>query len=152
MLLGHNDQFSADKIMRVTVAFNRFGAGCIERMPRVRFGYAHVANNKYEEWIMYAIGGSANPTILSEGNYFAAPNNKGCKQVTKREASGGWSSWKWRTSMDVFQNGAYFVPSGYGSCSPLYTAAQRFPVANGAMVPALTADAGPLNCVVGKPC
>ncbi|KAL9669299.1 hypothetical protein QQ045_006843 [Rhodiola kirilowii] len=152
MLLGHNDKFTADKIMRVTVAFNRFGAGCIERMPRVRHGYAHVANNKYEEWIMYAIGGSANPTIFSEGNYFAAPKNPGCKQVTKREVNKGWSSWKWRTYMDYFANGAYFVPSGYGSCSPFYTAAQRFTVATGAMVPSLTADAGPLNCVVGKPC
>lgn len=34
MLLGHNDNFSADKNMRVTIAFNRFGAGLIERMPR----------------------------------------------------------------------------------------------------------------------
>lgn len=39
---------------------------------RVRYGYAHVANNRYDKWIMYAIGGSANPTILSEGNYFVA--------------------------------------------------------------------------------
>lgn len=30
---------------------------------------------------MYAIGGSANPTILSEGNYFIAPNNPNAKQV-----------------------------------------------------------------------
>jgi pectate lyase len=34
MLLGHNDKFTADKIMKVTIAFNRFGAGLIERMPR----------------------------------------------------------------------------------------------------------------------
>ena len=39
---------------------------------RVRYGYAHVANNRYDQWIMYAIGGSADPTILSEGNYFVA--------------------------------------------------------------------------------
>lgn len=39
---------------------------------RVRLGYAHVANNRYEKWLMYAIGGSANPTIFSEGNYFLA--------------------------------------------------------------------------------
>ncbi|KAJ6769572.1 PECTATE LYASE 16-RELATED [Salix purpurea] len=72
MLLGHNDGYTADKVMKVTVAFNRFGSGLIERMPRVRFGYAHVANNRYDEWQMYAIGGSANPTIFSEGNYFIA--------------------------------------------------------------------------------
>lgn len=118
MLLGHNDAYTQDKVMRVTIVFNRFGAGLIERMPRwemewwsisdfqsapisdnniiiilklikqvnycrVRFGYAHVANNKYEEWQMYAIGGSASPTILSEGNYFIAPNKAFAKQVPK---------------------------------------------------------------------
>jgi hypothetical protein len=50
-------------------------------MCRVRFGYAHVANNKYDEWKMYAIGGSSNPTILSEGNFFIAPNDNNAKQV-----------------------------------------------------------------------
>lgn len=51
-------------------------------MHRVRFGYAHVANNRYEEWKMYAVGGSANPTIFSEGNYFIAPNNPDSKEVS----------------------------------------------------------------------
>ncbi|KAK8664893.1 hypothetical protein V6N13_084664 [Hibiscus sabdariffa] len=87
MLLGHSDEFTANKVMKVTVVFNRFGEGLIERMPRVRIGYAHVANNRYDEWKMYAIGGSANPTIFSEGNYFVAPDNRSSKQVTKREAS-----------------------------------------------------------------
>lgn len=50
-------------------------------MCRVRFGYAHVVNNKYDEWKMYAIGGSANPTILSEGNFYIAPNYPNAKQV-----------------------------------------------------------------------
>ncbi|XP_048438481.1 putative pectate lyase 2 [Pyrus x bretschneideri] len=111
MLLGHNDNFSADKNMRVTIAFNRFGAGLIERMPRV--GYAHVANNRYDEWKMYAVGGSANPTIFSEGNYFIAPETSYAKQVTKREAGGSWNNWKWRSSGDVFKNGAFFVQSGF---------------------------------------
>ncbi|CAJ1834944.1 unnamed protein product [Sphenostylis stenocarpa] len=30
---------------------------------------------------MYAIGGSANPTILSEGNFYVAPNDPSAKQV-----------------------------------------------------------------------
>ncbi|KAM5588764.1 putative pectate lyase 2 [Rosa sericea] len=152
MLLGHNDKFTADKIMKVTIAFNRFGAGLIERMPRVRFGYAHVANNRYDEWKMYAIGGSANPTIFSEGNYFIAPENHDAKQVTKREAYDGWKSWKWRSSNDVLQNGAYFIQSGWGSCYPMYTRTQKFKVSPGSMVPALTSNAGPLRCIVGKAC
>eukprot|EP01018_Ginkgo_biloba_P016385 Gb_12278 [translate_table: standard] len=38
MLLGHDDGFTADKAMKVTVAYNHFGPGCGQRMPRVRFG------------------------------------------------------------------------------------------------------------------
>jgi pectate lyase len=49
-------------------------------------------------------------------------------------------------------NGAYFVPSGYGSCAPLYSEAQSFVVFPGTMVPSLTSDAGPLSCVVGQAC
>lgn len=51
---------------------------------RVRFGYAHVVNNLYDEWLMYAIGGSADPTIFSEGNYFTASNDSAAKQVIKK--------------------------------------------------------------------
>uniref|UniRef100_F6H7G9 Pectate lyase n=1 Tax=Vitis vinifera TaxID=29760 RepID=F6H7G9_VITVI len=109
MLFGHDDHFTADKVMSVTVAFNHFGTGLVQRMPRVRFGYAHLANNKYDEWEMYAIGGSANPTILSEGNHFTAPDNANTKEVTKREVKSGWKNWKWRSSKDKFVNGAYFV-------------------------------------------
>ncbi|KAK9267919.1 hypothetical protein L1049_010356 [Liquidambar formosana] len=152
MLLGHSDDYTADKVMRITVAFNRFGTGLIERMPRVRFGYAHVANNRYDAWQMYAIGGSANPTILSEGNYFIASNNPYNKQVTKREARSDWKNWKWRSSKDKFENGAYFVQSGWGSCAPPYSSSQSFSVAQGSMVLALTSDAGPLNCAASKVC
>ncbi|OVA09770.1 Pectate lyase/Amb allergen [Macleaya cordata] len=160
MLLGHNDHFKADKIMKVTVVFNHFGPGLVQRMPRVRLGYAHVANNMYDEWLMYAIGGSANPTIFSEGNYFTASNDPNIKevdlllvwQITKRESHGGWKTWKWRSSRDEFQNGAYFVQSGWGSCAPNYSQSQSFKVDIGSMVPALTSYAGPLRCVAGKPC
>ncbi|XP_022133314.1 putative pectate lyase 2 [Momordica charantia] len=153
ILLGHNDEFTADKIMRVTVAFNRFGDGLVQRMPRVRFGYVHVANNWYNKWQMYAVGGSADPTIFSQGNYFMAPDDSFSKQVTKREIDGfGWKKWKWRSSNDVFLNGAYFIPSGWGTCTPLYTPAQSFPVAHGSLVPFLTDSAGPLSCAVGKAC
>lgn len=55
---------------------------------RVRIGYAHVANNRYEDWKMYAIGGSANPTIFSEGNYFMASNDQNTKEVPKVKITG----------------------------------------------------------------
>eukprot|EP01018_Ginkgo_biloba_P040724 Gb_07169 [translate_table: standard] len=68
MLLGHSDDLVADKHMKVTVACNHFGPALMQRMPRCRHGYVHVANNQYEPWRKYAIGGSMNPTIRSEGN------------------------------------------------------------------------------------
>ncbi|CAA2993799.1 pectate lyase 2 [Olea europaea subsp. europaea] len=83
MLFGHNDKNTEDKVMKVTVAFNHFGPGLVQRMPRVRLGYSHVANNRYDTWEMYAIGGSANPTIFSEGNYYMAPKNTYLKQVSQ---------------------------------------------------------------------
>ncbi|KAJ4976455.1 hypothetical protein NE237_001561 [Protea cynaroides] len=153
MLCGHNDAFTADRIMKVTVIYNYFGPGCVQRMPRVRFGYAHVVNNIYDEWLMYAIGGSADSTIFSQQNYFVAPNKSYFKQVTKRDCVGcDWENWKWRSSNDAFFNGAYFVQSGYGSCAPQYANYQSIIAAPASMVPALTADAGPLSCVSGRRC
>ncbi|KAL9146704.1 hypothetical protein ABFS82_13G127400 [Erythranthe guttata] len=152
MLFGHDDSNVEDRVMKVTVVFNHFGPGLVQRMPRVRLGYAHVANNRYSQWEMYAIGGSANPTIFSEGNYFMAPNRAEIKQVTKREVKNGWQNWKWRTSRDRFMNGAYFVTSGYGTTATGYTKTQSFQVADGSMVPALTSDAGPLTCAGNGSC
>ncbi|KAE8707276.1 putative pectate lyase 22 [Hibiscus syriacus] len=78
MLLGHSDSNEQDKNMQVTIAFNHFGEGLVQGMPR--HGYFHVVNNDYTHWEMYAIGGSANPTINSEGNRFLAPDNSNNKE------------------------------------------------------------------------
>lgn len=117
MLLGHSDSYVRDKQMQVTIAFNHFGAGLIQRMPRCytayplqytscfclcfalyncdmtnvmvlkflrcRHGYFHVVNNDYTHWEMYAIGGSASPTINSQGNRYLAPANPFAKEVNK---------------------------------------------------------------------
>jgi pectate lyase len=48
---------------------------------RCRHGYFHIVNNDYTHWEMYAIGGSANPTINSQGNRFLAPTNPFAKEV-----------------------------------------------------------------------
>lgn len=34
MLLGHSDSYTRDKVMQVTIAYNHFGEGLIQRMPR----------------------------------------------------------------------------------------------------------------------
>ncbi|GAA0149412.1 lyase [Lithospermum erythrorhizon] len=82
MLFGASDNFSGDEKLQVTVAFNHYGQGLIQRMPRIRWGFAHVVNNDYTMWQMYAIGGSSKPTILSQGNRFYAPNDTRAKEVT----------------------------------------------------------------------
>ncbi|CAN1258164.1 Probable pectate lyase 13, partial [Linum perenne] len=63
MLMGHDDRYVLDRGMQVTIAFNRFGEELVQRMPRCRHGYIHVVNNDFTYWKMYAIGGSASPTI-----------------------------------------------------------------------------------------
>lgn len=34
MLLGHSDSYTQDKNMQATIAFNHFGEGLVQRMPR----------------------------------------------------------------------------------------------------------------------
>jgi pectate lyase len=34
MLLGHSNALTSDKIMQITIAFNHFGEGLVQRMPR----------------------------------------------------------------------------------------------------------------------
>jgi pectate lyase len=81
MLLGHCDKNAADTKMQVTVAFNHFAEGCVQRMPRCRYGFFHVVNNDYTKWKMYAIGGTSAPTIVSQGNRFTAPDDPNSKDV-----------------------------------------------------------------------
>ncbi|KAL6549496.1 hypothetical protein OROHE_008613 [Orobanche hederae] len=121
MLLGHSD--IQDKGMQVTIAFNHFGEGLVQRMPRCRHGYFHVVNNDYTHWEMYAIGGSANPTINSQGNRFLAPNVKSSKE-----------------------------PSGAGGASSSYAKASSLGAMSSALVGPLTSAAGPLSCRKGSKC
>ncbi|KAJ6746725.1 PECTATE LYASE 18-RELATED [Salix koriyanagi] len=81
MLLGHSDEYLPDTGMQVTIAFNHFGEELVQRMPRCRRGYIHVVNNDFTQWEMYAIGGSGNPTINSQGNRYTAPSNRNAKEV-----------------------------------------------------------------------
>ncbi|WOL13095.1 pectate lyase-like [Canna indica] len=99
ILLGHSDSFAEDAKMQVTVAYNHFGRGLVQRMPRCRWGFFHVVNNDYTHWIMYAIGGSQHPTIISQGNRFLGPPNRAAKEVTHRDYApeSMWKNWNWRS-------------------------------------------------------
>ncbi|OIV92169.1 hypothetical protein TanjilG_30810 [Lupinus angustifolius] len=114
MLLGHSDHYTPDSGMQVTIAFNHFGEELVQRMPRCRRGYIHVVNNDFTRWEMYAIGGSGEPTINSQGNRYMAPTNPFAKEVTKRvdTEEGMWKGWNWRSEGDIMVNGAFFVASG----------------------------------------
>ncbi|GLJ28727.1 hypothetical protein SUGI_0566140 [Cryptomeria japonica] len=128
MLLGNSDEDQADKNMMITVAFNRFGPGLMQRMPRIRKGYAHVANNFYNPWGIYAIGGSSDPTILSEGNVFVGPNDYTKKQVTEHKG------------LDKP------LPM------PMYKLHESFRVLKTRIVPLVTKEAGALTCIPHVQC
>ncbi|XP_008800564.2 probable pectate lyase 8 isoform X2 [Phoenix dactylifera] len=153
MLLGHSDSYEKDKDMQVTIAFNHFGEGLIQRMPRCRHGYFHVVNNDYTHWEMYAIGGSASPTINSQGNRYLAPANAFAKEVTKRldSSSNEWKSWNWRSEGDLLLNGAYFTPSGAGA-SASYSRASSLGAKPSSMVGTMTSGAGALSCRKAAQC
>ncbi|XP_073009067.1 probable pectate lyase 5 [Typha latifolia] len=146
MLLGHNDDYVGDSAMQVTIAFNRFGEGLVQRMPRCRHGYFHIVNNDYRQWEMYAIGGSANPTINSQGNRYIAPSDPNAREVTKRVDTDEsvWAGWNWRTEGDLMVNGAFFVPSGE-ALEVKYEKASSLEPKSASFVDLLTQNAGVLG-------
>ncbi|KAK1390721.1 Pectate lyase [Heracleum sosnowskyi] len=153
MLLGHSDSYVKDKHMQVTIAYNHFGEGLVQRMPRCRHGYFHVVNNDYIEWKMYAIGGSASPTINSQGNRYLAPADPSAKEVTKRvrTPSEHWKGWNWRSEGDLLLNGAYFTPSG-AEATASYARASSLGAQSSSLVGTITAGAGVLGCRRGHKC
>ncbi|KAG6489301.1 hypothetical protein ZIOFF_050570 [Zingiber officinale] len=103
---------------------------------------------------MYAIGGSKNPTILSQGNRFIAPPNIFAKEVTKREYSPEniWKDWNWRSEGDLLMNGAVFVPSGVDPNTNSIDERDLIKAKPGTFVTRLTRYSGALDCVRGRPC
>ncbi|OAY29557.1 probable pectate lyase 5 [Manihot esculenta] len=153
MLLGHSDSCTQDKDMRVTVAFNHFGEGLVQRMPRCRHGFFHVVNNDYTQWEMYAIGGSASPTIFSQGNRFLASDDNSKKEVTKHENApeSEWSKWNWMSEGDLMENGAFFRQTGAGA-SARYARASSLTARPSSLVNSITRTAGVLSCRKGSRC
>lgn len=154
MLMGHSDDFLPDKSMQVTIAFNYFGEGLVQRMPRCRHGYFHIVNNVYTGWKMYAIGGSANPTINSQGNVFVASDSNFTKEVTKRDSQLGYSEWKkwnWRSEGDLLLNGAFFRASGQDTPSS-YTKASSMVARPASLLTTIIPSSGVLSCQKGRQC
>ncbi|CDP02199.1 unnamed protein product [Coffea canephora] len=154
LLFGASDVTEVDKNMQVTVAFNHFGKRLVQRMPRCRSGFFHLVNNDYTHWEMYAIGGSHDATIISQGNRFIAPPlSQFFKEVTHRDAPVAlWSKWTWVSDGDVFLNGARFVPSGNPDGARQFAALELIKAAPGTEVFTLTRFSGFLSCVIGRAC
>ncbi|KAJ0099915.1 hypothetical protein Patl1_22131 [Pistacia atlantica] len=154
ILLGASDAYSPDSLMQVTIAFNHFGQGLIQRMPRCRLGFFHVVNNDYTHWQMYAIGGSKNPTIISQGNRFIAPDDNKAKSVTNRNYASvdEWKHWLWRSEEDLFMNGAYFNTSGDINAKLNFPRRELIKAKSGTRANRLTRYAGALYCKIGEKC
>ncbi|CAA7409969.1 unnamed protein product [Spirodela intermedia] len=154
MLFGAHDENSEDAVMQVTVAFNHFGRGLIQRMPRCRWGFFHVLNNDYTHWQMYAVGGSQHPTIVSQGNRYIAPADINAKQVTKRDyaTEDQWRQWTWRSEGDLLMNGAFFVQSGPRRPHLRFSNKGMIKAKPGSFATRLTRYSGALTCKVNAPC
>lgn len=71
LLLGHNDNYTADiGHLRVSYHHNFFD-GTDQRHPRARFGEpVHVFNNYYRGNSLYGVASTENAGVVVEGNYF----------------------------------------------------------------------------------
>ena len=72
-LIGHSDSNGAQDRgkLRITFHHNWWGTGCVERMPRVRFGKIHSYNNYFNApGNNYCIRASIESQVLTESNSF----------------------------------------------------------------------------------
>lgn len=71
-LIGSSDGATNDENkLRVTFQYCWWGEGCRERMPRIRYGKIHLANNLFSSSVANnCIRAGFKADILAEGNYF----------------------------------------------------------------------------------
>ncbi|PPD98442.1 hypothetical protein GOBAR_DD04528 [Gossypium barbadense] len=97
MLLGHSDSYTRDKQMQVTIAYNHFGKGLIQRMPRYFKSpmnpfakevtkRVETAESKWKNWNWRSEG-----DLLVNGAYFT-PSGAGASASYARASSLGAKS------------------------------------------------------------
>ncbi|MCX6292869.1 MAG: InlB B-repeat-containing protein, partial [Sphingobacteriales bacterium] len=71
-LLGNSDTKTTDRgKIKITMMYNWWASGVVERMPRVRFGQVHVVNNYFSSrQASYCVRAGIEADILVESNYF----------------------------------------------------------------------------------
>ncbi len=76
-LIGNGDDVTTDRgKLHVTMHHNWYDAGCLERMPRVRFGQVHCYNNYYAaSGANYCVGVGNESQIKVENCYFLNQSN-----------------------------------------------------------------------------
>jgi pectate lyase len=75
-LIGHSDSFTSDRgFLHITMHHNWYDNGCVERMPRVRYGRVHCYNNYYgSSTNSYNVGLGNECQVLLENGYFDSQN------------------------------------------------------------------------------
>ncbi|SEP44563.1 InlB B-repeat-containing protein [Niastella yeongjuensis] len=76
-LIGNSDSKTSDRgRLKVTMVYNWWTTGTVERMPRVRFGQVHVVNNLFDSpQTNYCVRAGVEADILVESNYFDGVND-----------------------------------------------------------------------------
>ncbi len=90
-LLGNSDSKTTDRgKIKVTMMYNWWASGVVERMPRVRFGQVHIVNNYFNSrQANHCVRAGIEADLLVESNYFDST----------------------RTPIDLFQNNFTAVTS-----------------------------------------
>ena len=122
-LIGNSDNRSTDEgFLHVTFANCWWDRGCVERMPRVRFGQVHLINCLYDSpEAKYGIGVGYKANVYVEKcAFFGVPKSKLLKNPWKNQASKeGFTDYN-IILKDCFQaddvqsrsgQGIYFIPS-----------------------------------------
>ncbi|OAY63039.1 Pectate lyase [Ananas comosus] len=87
LLLGADNENEKDTIMQVTVAFNHFGEGLVQRMPRCRWGFFHVVTKResmneaeWRNWVWRSEG-----DVLRNGAFFIESGGLNKRSFSSRD-------------------------------------------------------------------
>ena len=134
-LIGHDDKNAGQDTGKLHVTFhhNWWSTLCKERMPRVRFGQAHVYNNYYCSSNNYCVGVGCSSQILVENDYF--DNVKLPWKNYSTNCVQGLIHWN---SGNVFANGT-IIPT-WASNSTVFTPPYPYSLDVGTSVPGIVTN------------
>jgi len=137
-LIGNSDDATGDRgKLHVTMHHNWYDAGCVERMPRVRYGQVHCYNNYYaSSSASYCVGVGNESQIRVENCYFQNQANA-WKNYSASASVQGKINWN---SGNVFSGTS--IPT-WAPNSSVFTPSYSYSMTAGSGVPsAVTGSAG----------